>query len=83
MAPNNDAAVAAALDAFNNRICSSIRAAAHLYHVPESTVRARQSGTPTRAQAYQQEQLLSSSQEKMLVRWYLDLEGCGRAPTPS
>ena len=59
----------------------SITAAAQAYRVSKSTVRDRYNGTPDRQISHRHEQILSLTQEEMLVRWSINLKSCGRAPT--
>ncbi|KXL50250.1 MAG: hypothetical protein FE78DRAFT_117863, partial [Acidomyces sp. 'richmondensis'] len=47
----------------------SVRAAALAFSVPASTLRARLTRTPSRSYAYESAQILSSTEEKTLVRW--------------
>ena len=74
-------AVDAAVADYRRGLFPSIRAAARAYNVAESTVRDRYHGKPTRQQGHSHEQILSPLQEKMLVRWSIDLEACAQAPT--
>lgn len=59
---------------------SSVRKAAAFHDVPRSTLQDRLDGKPTRRVARVSQQILSSHQEEMLVRWCLDLETVGQAP---
>ena len=58
----------------------SIRPTAHAWNVPLSTLSRRAHGGLTRREAHASQQLLSSTQEKMLVNWILEQELLGHAP---
>jgi hypothetical protein len=60
---------------------TSIRAASRAYGIPESTLRARLKGTPTRRSAHQYRKRLSIRQEKFLVDWILEQEAQGFPPS--
>jgi hypothetical protein len=62
----------------------SLRAAAAAYNVPRSTLRRRVTGEcKSRTEAAQERQLLSATQEDLLVDWILRQEQCGHALTRS
>ena len=81
MARSSNPAVDAAVAAYRRGEFTSIRAAARAYTVAESSVRDRYHGKPTRQQGHSHRQLLSPVQERMLVRWSLDLKATKEAPT--
>ena len=81
MARNSKPAVDAAVADYHRGVFPSIRAAARAYNVGESSVRNRHHGRPTRQQGHTHQQILSPVQERMLVRWSIDLEACSQAPT--
>jgi hypothetical protein len=69
-----------AVDAYLRGEFKSIRSAAKAFGAVPTTVSRRLRGTRTRRQARVPTQLLSTTQEDMLVRWILDLERAGNAP---
>ena len=81
MARDSKPAIDAAVADYRRGLFKSIRAAVRAYNVVESSVRNRYHGKPTRQQGHSHRQILSPTQEKMLVRWSLDLETAGQAPT--
>lgn len=58
----------------------SYRAAAKAHNLPKSTLTDRAKSTQTRRKARESQQILSSEQEDLLVRWILELERTGNAP---
>ena len=76
MARNSKPGVDAAVADYRRGLFPSLRAAARAYNVAEASVRKRYHGRLTRQQGHTHEQILSPLQEKMLVRWSLDLEAC-------
>ena len=81
MARDSKPAVDAAVADYRRGLFPSIRAAARAYNVAEASVRQRLRGRPTRQQGHSHEQILSPIQERMLVRWSIDLEACAKALT--
>ena len=81
MAFNKEQALQDALDAYDRREYPSIRAAAKAFNVNHGTLARRINGGLSRQQAHEAEQLLSPDQERLLVRWILDLEVAGAPPT--
>ena len=81
MTRDSKPAVDAAVADYRRGVFPSIRAAARAYNVAEATVRKRNNSRLTRQQGHSHEQLLSPIQERMLVRWSIDLEACAQAPT--
>lgn len=57
----------------------SIRAAAAAYKIDHSTLGRRRRGQRNRVESHTEQQLLSSIQEGMLVRWILEAEQAGHA----
>ena len=55
--------------------------ASHLTGIPESTLRARESGSQNAKMAQSYAQILSSDQEDFLVNWILNEEKAGYAST--
>jgi hypothetical protein len=59
----------------------SIRATALVWDVNRSTLTQRLNGGVSRSQGHANQQLLSPTQEKMLVNWILKQERLGHVPT--
>lgn len=57
----------------------SVRAAAAAYNLDSTNLGRRRRGQPNRAQAREEQQILSSIQEGLLVRWILEAEQAGHA----
>jgi len=81
MTSRHEQAIQDALDAYDRREYPSIRATADAYHVSNATLARRIKGGRSRQQAREEQQLLSPDQERLLVRWILDLEVAGAPPT--
>jgi len=76
----DDRAIGLAIRAFDDGHYTSLKAACKAKGAPYSTVYDRYRGRPTRTQARERQQLLSSKQEELLVQWILDREQVGQAP---
>jgi hypothetical protein len=64
----------------SNQIQSSLRAAA-TFNVPRSTLRNRRAGKPARRDCQPNSKKLSQTEEEVIVRYILDLDQRGFAPT--
>ena len=69
-----EAQIEQALEAIRTNTVKSIREAQRAYGIPESTLRARLSGTTNRRMAHQYRKSLSIRQEEFLVEWILEQE---------
>ena len=69
-----------ALEDLQSHRFSSIRAAARVYNLSHRTLTRRAHGGLSKREARVEQQLLSNTQENMLIRWILDLEQAGNAP---
>lgn len=75
------AVVKQALQDLADKKFRSVRAAAKFHLVDRRTLMRRKKGGSMRHNARVKQQLLTALQEKLLVRWILDLERCGNTPT--
>jgi hypothetical protein len=73
-------AIDAALQDYRSKRYSSLNAAAKAHGVPESTLRGRKNGCAPKTKSHEEQQVLSKSEEKALVRWILDLSQAGFPP---
>ena len=71
---SKEARVILALEAIRNDGKLSLRAAAKLYDVPESTLRYRHSSKPARRDSPTNSKKLTQSEEKALVQYILELD---------
>ncbi|KAH0174500.1 hypothetical protein KCU67_g732, partial [Aureobasidium melanogenum] len=76
-----EAQIEQALEAIRTNTVKSIREAQRAYGIPESTLRARLSGTTNRRMAHQYRKSLSIRQEEFLVEWILEQEAQGFPPS--
>jgi hypothetical protein len=81
MSAEFEAAIDKALKGLADKKFLSIRAAAKFHGVDKRTLTRRKNGGNTRRNARVKQQLLTALQEELLVRWILDLDRCGHAPT--
>ena len=70
---SNEARIILALEAIRNDKKLSLRATAKLYNVPESTLRYRRSGKPTRRNSPVNSKKLTQTEEEAIVRYILEL----------
>ena len=70
---SKEARVILALEAIRNDRTLSLRAAAKLYNVPESTLRHRRNGMPTRRDIPANLRRLTDSEEKAIVQHVIEL----------
>ncbi len=77
--------IANAIADYRARHCTSIRATAAAWTVSEATLRLRLRGRTSRSHAHEREQILSSAEEGILVRWLsrLTIAGFPASPAPS
>jgi hypothetical protein len=73
-------ALADAVRSLSTNQFTSIRAAAKYYAVDRTTLTRRLRGGLSHVEAAQPSLLLSTEQERLLVRWILDLERAGHPP---
>jgi cellulose biosynthesis protein BcsQ len=81
MSAEFEAVVKHALQDLADKEFRSVRAAAKFHGVDKRTLMRRKNGGSTRRNARVKQQLLTTLQEKLLVRWILDLDRCANAPT--
>jgi len=80
---NKEERMQAAILALKNKEFQSLRKAAHHFQVPRSTLCDRVNGKSTRAQAHENEQILSTPEERTLVRWIKRLTATGFPVSPA
>jgi DDE superfamily endonuclease/Tc5 transposase DNA-binding domain len=73
--------IAQALEDLDNQRFPSVRAAAKAHNIPPTTLNRRIKGGISKQEARTTQQLLSQHQEELLVKWILDLEAGGFAPS--
>ena len=66
-----------ALQAYKDGYFTSIRGAANAYDVPESTLRSRVKGCPTRGSLRSVNLKLTATEETTLVQWILSMDERG------
>src|SRR5688572_20191000 len=69
-----------AVAAYRNATATRIRQAGEMYEVSYSTIRGRLQGRKRRHEAHIQEQILTPTEEKSLVKWVMYLAGKGFPP---
>ena len=72
--------LALSTQAIQTRQIKSLRQAARLYNIPETTLRMRVRGALPQASANAQKRKLSPTEEQSLVEWILDLDQRGFPP---
>jgi hypothetical protein len=75
-----DGRLALSIHAIQNKQTKSLRQAARLYSIPETTLRERIRGTLPQATANAQKRKLHPTEAQALVRWILDLDQRGFPP---
>lgn len=84
--PNNaqlaqkEGRIALAVQSYKEGHISSLRAAAQMYDVPESTLRGRVKGVPARRDSVPINRKLTTSEESTLVEWILSMDERGLPP---
>jgi hypothetical protein len=73
----------AAIADYSRHAQDGVRKHARKWDVPESSLRDKLKGRPTRRVARATQQLLPPSQEVLLANWICDQEACGQARTPA
>jgi hypothetical protein len=81
--PETSSSIEAAIADHARRPRASVRSLARKWGVPESSLRDKIKGRPTRRVARATQQLLPPTQESFLANWILEQEACGQARTPS
>jgi DDE superfamily endonuclease/Tc5 transposase DNA-binding domain len=79
--PDNESTLQLAITAYSRREFTSIRATAAAFKVSRSTLQRRIDGTSTPRTAHESQQLLSKTQEDLVVQWVLDCERVGYSIT--
>ena len=72
-----------AITAFQTRRYPSIRATARAFSIPSSTLHSRMAGSTSRRNAHESKQLLSSAEEKTLLKWITQLTRTGYPVSPA
>ena len=72
-----------AITAFRANQYPSIRATARAFSIPHTTLSSRIAGTTSRRNAHESKQLLSSAEEKTLMRWITHLTRTGYPISPA
>ena len=75
--PTQDRQMLSAVSALRASEVLSVRKAAELYGVPESSLRSRINGTSSRAATHPNSSLLTPSEIEALVKYILDLDSRG------
>ena len=70
-----------AIQSYQNREYTSVRACAKAYGLNESSLRTRLKNGENKSTSHAYQQLLTPAQEQMLVQWILDLDSQGHAPS--
>ncbi len=78
--PTPEAQIILAIEAIQSSHKLSRRAAAKLYNVPESTLRARMNGVTPKADSRPVSQSLTEIEEDVVVQYILDLDSRGFPP---
>jgi hypothetical protein len=79
--PSNEADIQLAILSIKSKQIQKNRRAAAIYQVPESTLRDRRAGKPTRRDCQPNSKKLTELEEVVIVRHILDLDQRGFAPT--
>jgi hypothetical protein len=79
--PSNEAGIQLAISAIHNLQIPAVSRAAATYNVVESTLRNRRAGMPARRDCQPTSKKLTELEEEVIVRYILDLEQRGFAPT--
>jgi hypothetical protein len=69
------------LQAYRQRQCSSLHAAARTYDASYTTLRRRNQGTTSRANSTSPNLKLTTIEESILVNWILSMDTRGMPPT--
>ncbi|KAJ5280958.1 hypothetical protein N7478_006330 [Penicillium angulare] len=80
---NKEGRISLAIKAIQNHEVSSVREAAVLFDIPETTLRRRRAGQPYRADIRANNHKLTQNEEDSLVKWILSMDQRGAAPRPS
>ena len=78
-----ESTVQEAIAAFRAKRYSSIRATAHAYSISPSTLHHRMAGRTSRSNSHEYRQILSSAEEKTLVKWISQLTRTGYPISPA
>ena len=78
-----ESTVQEAIAAFRAKRYSSIRATAHAYSISPSTLHHRMAGRTSRSNSHEYRQILSSAEEKTLVKWISQLIRTGYPISPA
>ena len=77
---NQEGRVQLALNAYHNRQFKSLRRAAEVFEVPPSTLTDQYNGKPHRPESRHAQHKLTTTEERTIVRYILDLDSRGFAP---
>ena len=80
---NQEGRIQLAISSLKNSQIPSVRQAASIFQVPETTLRRRLHGTSTRSEKRANCHKLSQNEEESIVQWILSLDQRGAAPRPA
>jgi hypothetical protein len=72
-----------AISTLKKKEISSVREAARVYHVPETTLRRRLKGATCRLEKRANSHKMTQNEEESLIQWILSMDRRGAAPRPS
>ena len=78
---SNEADIQLTLASLNRNQIQTVRAAAQTFNVPRTTLRERRAGKPARRDCQPNSKKLTQLEEEVIVRYILDLDQRGFAPT--
>ena len=79
--PYNEADIILAISALDHNQIQHVKRAASTFNVPESTLRTRRAGVPSRHDCEPKSKKLTKLEEEVIVEYILDLDSRGFAPT--
>ena len=77
---SKEAQLILAIQSLKNNPQSSRRATAKIYNVPETTLRRRMAGTPSKAEQGSATSRLTKLEERVIVEYIIDLDSRGFSP---
>ena len=80
---NQEGRILLAISSLKNSQIPSVRQAASIFQVPETTLRRRLHGISTRSEKRANSHKLSLNEEQSIIQWILSLGQCGAAPRPA
>jgi len=79
----SESTIQEAIAAFQAKQYLSIRATARAFSIPEATLRHRMDGRASRSDSHEYRQILSSAEEKTLLKWITQLTRTGYPASPA